>query len=196
VIIVELFARINLFEVMFFVLSNIKVPFIRRLSLTKQQITMLERKLHHGDLVFGRRDWFLKNIVIKGRYKHVGIWDAEHKVVLEMQDDGYTETPWEIFCARYTEVAAGSCAKFTAPYCRKFVEQMRTFSDKDYDAKFSWNTHSMYCSESVFHADIGRHLGYYPEPFFWKVVFIPNTLWTLSTMRKNFILTTKGLKLS
>ena len=195
-IIVELFARINLFEVMFFVLSNIKVPFVRRLAPTKPQLAMLERKLHHGDLVFGRRDWFLKNVVIRGRYKHVGIWDAEYKVVLEMQDDGYTETPLEIFCARYTEVAAAGCMKFTAAYCRKFVGQMRTFSDKDYDQKFSWNSHSMYCSESVFHADVARHLGYAPEPFFWKTVFIPNSLWTLPSMKKNFVLTRKGLKLS
>lgn len=192
----SLLANINLYEVLFFVLSNVKIPFIKRLSPSKAQVAILEKRLQHGDLVFGRRDWFLKNLFVRGRYQHVGTWDAENKVIMEMQNEGYVETPLAIFCARYTEVGANSCLKFTNVYRRKFVKQMKAFSDREYDSRFSWNTHSMYCSESVFHADIDKRIGYQPEKLFWKEVFVPSTLWSLPTMKKNFVLTKKGLKLS
>jgi Permuted papain-like amidase enzyme, YaeF/YiiX, C92 family len=185
-ILTALISRINFYEILFFIFSNIRVPFVKTIKVNPNQMELIRNKLQHGDFIFARREWFLKNVIVPGKYKHVGVYNRLKNCVMEMQNDGYVETPFHLFCRRYTEVAVSRCVKFNPEYLNKFVENMESFSDKDYDSKFSFNTKSMYCSEACYHADSDKLLGYEAQPFFWLNVFIPHTLFSLPAMELKF----------
>jgi len=176
--------KIDLFSIGFFIASNIRLPYVKRISLSDTQLTELASKLQHGDLIFGRREWFAKNLIVPGEFKHVGIWDARRQLVLEFQNDGYEENSLGTFVARYTRVGVGR-PTFREDYAVRFVDKMRTFSDKEYDARFTQNTHQMYCSESVAHADEDNVLRYGTTIilFGYAAVYVPNELLNLPTVK-------------
>jgi len=186
-LIAYLSTKIDLFQFGFFIASNIRLPYIKKIQLTETRLKALENELQHGDLLFGRREWFLKNTIVPGYYKHVGSWDAEKKLVIEMQDDGYTESTLQQFIERYTEVGIGR-PFFTKEYATLFIKTLRTFSDKDYDSKFSQNTSQMYCSESIHCADVENKLKYSTTKVLWKQVYIPHELLNLPTVKKIMII--------
>jgi len=178
-------ARLDFAGLAFLIASNLRVPWIKRIRPTYAQLLILASKLKHGDLLFGRRDWFLKNLLVPGRYKHVCVWDAERQLVLEFQDSGYEENTLGRFVTRYTEVAAFGTG-FTPEYASKFIEMMRSFHSKLYDKKYSKNTEALYCSESVHAADVDKILQYEASEIFWFEVFIPDELTKLPAVKKIF----------
>jgi len=185
-------AKIDFPGLMFLIASNIRVPWIKRVKLSPEELFTLTLELKHGDLLFGRREWFLKNLLVPGRYKHVAVWDAERKLVLEFQDAGYEENTLAVFTARYTEVCAFS-TNFTPGYAIQFVNKLKSFFDKPYDKKYSKNTATMYCSESVHASDTEKRLQYEATPIFWFEVFIPHELTKLPTVKQLFLVKTPNL---
>jgi len=186
VFIQSLASSINPISLIFAIASNIKIPFINTLKVNDKQLAILKKALANGDFLFTRRDYFLKNLVVPGRYHHVGFWDKERQVVIEMQNEGYEETQLEDFLARYTEVVVSKCEKFDVSYRTKFVGNLRSYSSKEYDSNFSYNTKNMYCSEMGFQADQDRRMEYIPEKILWKTVIVPYGMFKSKHMVRKF----------
>ena len=181
-----LVSSINPIKIAFAIASNIKIPFITTIKVNPPQLKILKKSLVNGDFLYTRRDYFLKNLIVPGKYHHVAYWDTERQVVIEMQNDGYEETQLEDFLCRYTEVVVCKCTNFDSNYKTKFVRNLRSYSDKEYDSDFSFNTKAMYCSEMGFQADQGRKMEYIPEKVLWKTVILPYGLYKSKHMVRKF----------
>jgi hypothetical protein len=171
------------YDLIFFIVSNLRIPFVKTISMGPELLSSLENSLKHGDLIFGHRKGYLKNLLVPGEFQHVGVFDFNRKCILEMQDDGGAETPLIVFLNRYTKIGVYR-PEFTTEYSELFVKNMRLEVVKPYDRHYSLNVQSTYCSESVFRSDSQGLLKYEPEKWFWLWVFMPNTIAKLKTVRR------------
>ena len=175
IILASLVSSINFYSVLFFIFSNIRWPFVKKLVFNPN-----DNVLQNGDILLTRRDWFLKNLIVPGRYKHVGVYNERE--VLEMQNDGYQETPVEYFFSNYTEIAV--YRPKDPAFAEKFIKEIRTFSKVEYDSRFSLNHKNMYCSEMIHVADVNSVLKYKPRKFFWLLIFAPDDISKLETLEE------------
>ena len=173
---------VYLYDLLFLIISNIRVPFKKTITLSEEVRTCLENSLKHGDLIFGHRDGYLKNILVPGPYQHVGAWNALRKRVVEMQEDGGNDSPLQAFYDRYTSIAVGR-PNFTPEYAQYFMANLDAEASKPYDSSYSMNNKNVYCSESIARADAKGVLSYEPQKWFWFWVFMPSKLLTLPMVR-------------
>lgn len=117
-------------------------------AIRRHEVDSLEEELSLGDVVLSYTKGELTNFLIKGDYKHCGIYAGANKII-EATSKGVVLTVLDDFCASKDKVAVCRPLFCDEKQIIKAVRYARDRRGSSYDYYFEPNEHAFYCAELI-----------------------------------------------
>lgn len=136
------------------------IPQIQFFSATGPSYSFKEsmrRTMRAGDVVLTKSSFHLTNLLIGGRFSHAAIVVGPDKIA-EMTSNDFDVRSVDEFSKHCTKISLLRLHTNDQAYATQMAINAMSFSDRDYDYRFTLGVDALYCSELIYQSDTEKRL--------------------------------------
>lgn len=117
----------------------------------------IRNSMRAGDVVLTKSGFHLTNLLIGGEFSHAAVVVGPDRIA-ELTANGFDVRSVDDFSKHCTKISLLRLHPDDQAYATQMAINAMSFSDRDYDYRFTLNVDALYCSELVYQCDTEKRL--------------------------------------